>query len=192
VARPWKATKEAYGLPVVTTILDTTAALVAAHGLRRVTMARIAKECGVGRATVYRYFPDVGTILVTWHERETAGHVERLAELRDRPGGPAERLQAVLDAYAFIRHEHHRTELAALLHGGGHVASAEQQITDMIGALLAETAASGDTRDDIPPAELATFCVHALAAAGTLRSKPAVRRLVIATLAGLRQRCPRP
>jgi AcrR family transcriptional regulator len=111
VARPWKATKEAHGLPVVTTILDTTAALVAEHGLRRVTMSRVAKECGVGRATVYRYFPDVGTILVTWHERETAGHVKRLVELRDRPGAPGERLEALLDAYAFIRHERDRAEV---------------------------------------------------------------------------------
>jgi hypothetical protein len=99
-----------------------------------------------------------------------------------------ERLEAVLEAYAFIRHEHDETELSALLHGGGHVAAAEQQITGFIRDVLAETAASGHTRADVAPDELATYCVHALTAASSLRSKAAVRRLVIVTLAGLRPR----
>jgi hypothetical protein len=44
----------------------------------------------------------------------------------------------------------------------------------------------GDVRDDIAPAELAAYCMHALAAAGTLRTAAAVGRLVTVTLAGLR------
>lgn len=45
---------------------------------------------------------------------------------------------------------------------------------------------SGDVRDDVAPAELASYCVHALATASSLPSKAAVRRLVKVTLAGLR------
>ena len=52
--------------------------------------------------------------------------------------------------------------------------------------LLADAAQTGDLRDDIAPDELATYCLHALAAANSLRSKAAVRRLVAVTLAGLR------
>jgi hypothetical protein len=44
----------------------------------------------------------------------------------------------------------------------------------------------GDVRDDIPPDELASYCINALAAARSLSSKAAVRRLVMVTLAGLR------
>jgi len=94
--------------------------------------------------------------------------------------------EAVLEAYALIHHEHHGTELAALLHRGEHVARAQQHLSDVIRDLLAEAADSGDLRDDVAPAELASYCLHALTAAGSLPSKAAVRRLVTVTLAGLR------
>lgn len=60
------------------------------------------------------------------------------------------------------------------------------QLTRLIRDLLADAVRTGDLRDDIAPGELATYCIHALAAARTLPSKAAVRRLVAVTLAGLR------
>jgi hypothetical protein len=51
---------------------------------------------------------------------------------------------------------------------------------------VAEGAETGDLRDDVAPDELAGYCLHALAAASSLPSKAAVRRLVTVTLAGLR------
>ena len=56
----------------------------------------------------------------------------------------------------------------------------------MIRDLLTEGAETGDLRDDVAPDELASYCLHALAAARNLPSKAAVRRLVTVTLAGLR------
>jgi hypothetical protein len=56
----------------------------------------------------------------------------------------------------------------------------------MISDLLIQVAATGDLRDDVPPDELASYCLHALSAARSLPSKTAVRRLVTVTLAGLR------
>ncbi len=56
----------------------------------------------------------------------------------------------------------------------------------MIRDLLAEGAKTGKLRDDVAPSELASYCLHALAAASSLPSKAAVRRLVTVTLAGLR------
>jgi transcriptional regulator SbtR-like protein len=56
----------------------------------------------------------------------------------------------------------------------------------MVRDLLSKAAATGDVRDDAAPDELASYCLHALAAAGRLPSKAAVRRLVTVTLAGLR------
>jgi hypothetical protein len=52
--------------------------------------------------------------------------------------------------------------------------------------LLAEVAQTGDLRGDVALEELASYCLHALTAAGSLPSKAAVRRLVTVTLAGLR------
>lgn len=54
--------------------------------------------------------------------------------------------------------------------------------------LLTECAKAGSLRGDVAPDERATYCLHALTAAGSLPSKAAVRRLVAVTLAGLRRR----
>jgi len=186
VPKLWNESIEAHRRAVRDATVDTTAALVAKHGLRSVTMSQIAAETGIGRATLYKYFPDVEAILVAWHERQVSGHLEQLTELRDQAGDAGERLEAVLEAYALIHHEHHGTELAALLHRGEHVARAQQHLSNVIRDLLTEAADSGDLRDDVAPAELASYCLHALTAAGSLPSKAAVRRLVTVTLAGLR------
>lgn len=153
------------------------------------TMSRIAEEAGIERATLYKYFTDVEAILLAWHERQVAGHLERLAEARDKAGGAGQRLEAVLEAYALIAHDshgHHDTELAALMHRGEQVARAEQKLRRMVRDLLTEAAETGDIRDDVTPDELVDYCLHALTAASRLPSKAAVRRLVAVTLAGIR------
>jgi AcrR family transcriptional regulator len=184
----WHTTIEAHRREVRDATLDTTAALVAEHGLRSVTMSQIAEATGIGRATLYKYFSDVEAILVAWHERQIARHLDYLAEVRDQADDAGEQLEAVLEAYALICHQHHGTELAALLHRGEHVARAEQQLSNMIRDLLADAAATGHVRDDVAPGELARYCLHALAAAGSLPSRAAVRRLVAVTLAGVQRR----
>jgi AcrR family transcriptional regulator len=188
VPKLWSETIEEHRRAVHDATLDTTAALVAEHGLRSVTMSKIAEETGIARATLYKYFSDVDAILVAWHERHVTGHLQHLAEIGDRAGGPAKRLEAVLEAYALISYEReqHDGELTALLHQGEHVARAQQQLRDFIRDVLAQAAESGDIRDDVVPDELASYCLHALSAAGSLPTKAAVRRLVTVTLAGLR------
>jgi AcrR family transcriptional regulator len=189
VPTPWQETLAAHRRDVRAAILDATAALVAEHGLRGTTMARVAAASGITRATLYKYFPGVEAILLAWHERHVAGHLARLAELRDVPGGAGVRLAAVLEEYALITHERpHGTELAALAHRGEHLAHAERHLESMVRGLLAAAAAAGEARDDVPADELAAYCLHALAAAGALPSREAVGRLVAVTLAGLRPR----
>jgi AcrR family transcriptional regulator len=191
VPKLWNETIEAHRAAVRDAILDTTWALVTEHGLTSVTMSQIAEETGIGRATLYKYFPSVEAILLAWHERQITGHLEHLAEVRDQAGDATERLEAVLEAYALISHErfsheHPGPELAALLHRGVHVTGAQQQVHDMIKDLLIEAAEAGELRDDVAPDELASYCLHALTAASSVPSKAAVRRLVTVTLAGLR------
>ncbi len=188
VPKLWSQTVEEHRREVHDAILDTTAALAAEQGLLSVTMSQIAENAGIGRATLYKYFPDVEAILLAWHEREIVRHLEHLAEVRDRSGDPGQRLEAVLEAYALISsesHAHHDTELAAL-HRGGHVARAERQLHGMIRSLVAEAVEAGQVRHDVTPDELASYCLHALTAASRLSSKAAVRRLVQVTLTGLR------
>ena len=182
----WSDTIDAHRREVRDATLNTTAALVAKHGLRSVTMSQIAEGTGIGRATLYKYYPDVEAILVAWHERHVTSHLEHLTALRDRVSGAGERLEAVLEAYALIRHQRHAPELEALLHRDEHIGPAQQHLSNVIRDLLIEGAKAGEVRNDVAPGELASYCIHALAAASSLPSKAAVRRLVTVTLAGLR------
>src|ERR671933_516519 len=84
VPKLWNETIEAHRRAVRDAILDTTWALVDEHGLRSVTMSRIAQQTGIGRATLYKYFPDVEAILVAWHDRHVSRHLQQLTQLGDR------------------------------------------------------------------------------------------------------------
>jgi AcrR family transcriptional regulator len=190
VPKLWTETIEAHRREVREAILDTTAALVARHGLLGVTMSRIAEETGIGRATLYKYFPDVEAILTAWHERQVEAHLAQLVEIRDRAGDPAHRLAAVLEAYALLSHvsrDQHDRELATILHRHGqHLEPALRRVRDMVRDLLTEAAQAGDIRGDVPPTELADYCLHALGAAAGMRTTAAVQRLVAVTMAGVR------
>jgi AcrR family transcriptional regulator len=189
VPRLWSETIDAHRREVRDAILETTAALAAERGLLSVTMSQIAEQTGIGRATLYKYFPDVEAIVLAWHERQIAGHLHHLAQVGRRAGKATERLHAVLEAYALITHEshrHHDAELATFLHRDNRVGRARRHVHAMIRELVAEGAQTGEFRDDVPPDELASFCMHAASAARSLPSKAAVRRLVTVTLTGLR------
>lgn len=186
VPKLWNETIDAHRAAVREAILDTTAKLVADGGLRSVTMSQIAEQTGIGRATLYKYFSDVEAVLLAWHERQVTAHLQQLAGLRDQTGTAMERLTAVLVAYAGIARQRHGGELAALLHQGEHVTHAERHLHGMLQHLIAEATEAGDLRSDVPPAELAQYCLHALTAAATLTSQAAVTRLVAVTLDGLR------
>lgn len=186
----WTQTIEAHRREVVDAILDTTAALVAAHGLRGVTMSQIAEQTGIGRATLYKYFPDVEAILVARHQRHAARHLAHLAQLREEASDPGHALTSVLHALGTILHERAKrgggTDLAALVHQDRHVRYIEQQLRRFLRDLIVDAANAGDVRRDISPEELANYCAHALSAAANASSRPSVQRLVDLTLAGLR------
>lgn len=183
----WNETIDGHRRAVRDAVLETTVALVTEHGLASVTMSQIAKEAGIGRATLYKYFPDVPSILLAWHERHVAEHLAALAAARDRAQGPSERLGAILRGYAHLTHRRPQDgEIAAFVHRDPHVTRAQRQLHDLVREAVAEAAAAGAVRDDVAPGELADYCLHALSAAGAMPSEAAVRRLVDVTLSGLR------
>jgi AcrR family transcriptional regulator len=190
VPRLWQETIDAHRHEVRDAIVHATAALIAERGLLSVTMAEIAERAGIGRATLYRYFSDVEAVLLAWHEEQIAGHVAQLTGIRDRAEANR-RLDVVLEALAVLSHEahgHQDPDLVAFLHRGQQVERARDEVRALIRDLISEAANSGVLRDDIAPDELAAYCVHALSAAASMRSKAAVRRLVNVTLDGLRPR----
>ena len=182
----WGETIEAHRREVSDAILDTTAALVNELGITAVSMSQIAERTGIGRATLYKYFSSVEAILNAWHERQVRTHLAQLAGVAAEGGRAIDRLTSVMQTYALIEHEHHSSELAAVLHHGEHVGHARAHLTGFLERLIVEAANDGDVRDDVAAAELAAYCLHALNAASDLPSKAAVRRLVDVTVGGLR------
>ena len=183
-----ESTLDAHRSAVRAAILDAAAALVARGGVRAVTMSRVAEDAGIGRATLYRYFPDVDALLLDWHERRLGEHLAELAQLRHAGGTALDRLAAVLAAFGSIRHRHPGAGDAAPLHGGAHVTRAHGHVREMVHELVAAAVRDGVVRGDVPPAELAAYCLAALDAAAELGSGEAVERLVAVTLDGLRPR----
>lgn len=189
VPRLWTQTIETHRREVGDAILDATATLVAAHGLRAVTMSQIAEQAGIGRATLYKYFPDVETILVAWHERHVADQVARLKQLRSEASTPSQAIENVLSAYAIVIHGRSRhaggPDVAALLHEPTRASAAGTQLGRFLADLLAEGARHRVVRHDLRPDELANYCLHALNAAADATSPAAVERLVEITIAAI-------
>jgi AcrR family transcriptional regulator len=166
-------------------IKEATWALVHEHGLPSLSMSQIAERVGISRATLYRYFPDVEAILVAWHVDQVSAHITQLDEAADA-AAPADQLEAVLTRYSQIaRGVPHGDELATLLHQGAHLADAEQQVVDLLTEIIAAAATGGTVRSDVEPAELARYCLYALAAGGGSAGSTRAS-LVPVVLAGLR------
>ena len=168
--------------------MDIAWALAVRDGPMSVSMSQVAQETGIGRATLYKYFPDVESILHARHESHVLEHLAHLSDLRERRSEPGQRLEAVALAYADIvyhRAQHGDLELSALAHRPERVVGAERELRALFGDLLADAAEAGLVRADTDPKELAVFVVHALSAAGTLPSKNAVHRLVTVTMSAL-------
>jgi AcrR family transcriptional regulator len=188
VPKLWNETIATHREAVREAILDTAWRLVSERGLASVTMSQIAEQAGIGRATLYKYFPDVEAILRAWHERQVGEHLAHLAAIREQHSDPAERLHAVLTAYAFISGHRgaHPGDLAAFLHRGTDLEPAQQKLLALVTDLLAQAAATGAVRTDTAPAQLASYALHALAAASDLPDEATVHRLVEMVTAGLR------
>ena len=183
--RLWSETIDEHRRAVRAAAVDAVADLVAERGLTAVTMSAIAERVGIGRATLYKHFPDVETVLSAWHEHHVDTHLQRLTQVRDRSTDPHATLVEVLTTYAqSVRHQR-GTDLGAALHNTEHVAQARQRLVDFLRQLLDEARRCGDVRQDVPVEELAGYCLNAMNAVAGL-SDDGVHRLVAVVLAGLK------
>lgn len=189
----WSETIETHRHVVRDATLDAAAEVVSRRGLAAATMSEIAEEAGIARATLYKYFPDVESIMIAWHERQVAHHLSQLEHARDH-AEEGRRLEVVLETYALNQRERGSSDLAPMLHPqpgreraarGDHLARAHQHLAELVAELISERARNGTLRGDIPAAELASYCLNALAAAESLPSAAAVRRLCAVVLAGM-------
>ena len=181
----WNDTIEAHKGAVANAIMEKAAMLASSEGLHELTMARVAQDAGIGRATLYKYFSDVEEILTAWHKREIARHLRELEAVRVRHSEPLKALEAVLISYAASGHRHHGQALGAVLHSMPHVHEAHRHLERFVSDIITEAVASRALKAGASPAELARYALAAIAASAQATSKPAVVRLVALILRGL-------
>src|SRR6266550_7516762 len=83
-------------------ILDAAYDLLVAVGLRRLNMADIARQAGVSRATLYRRWPNVRSVIGALMTREWAGLADS-AHAEGAPHARAALVQTVVEIAAAIR-----------------------------------------------------------------------------------------
>lgn len=184
----WNDTIEAHRSAVASAVMDKTAELAAREGLHTLTMARIAQEAGIGRATLYKYFPDVEGILSAWHKRQISTHLEGLERIRKQAATPLQALEAVLIAYGESTRHGHDHAFGSLLHAMPHVREAHGHLEEFVADMIAEATRDGNLSGDVPPGERARYALAAVA--GGAPNKPALVRLVGMILRGLGAQVP--
>lgn len=186
--RIWADTIDTHRRQVNDAILNATAELIAEHGPLSVAMSAVAERAGIGRATLYKYFPDVESILVAWHARDFAEHLHRLKALSENDD------VTLKDLAEFVRaqrgHHPHRNGsdlLATLAHtlaGAKGVIedTIEPEIIALLTDLLTRLARRKEVRGDHHPAVLARWLLHAVHAPADLDDQ-AVAQLLVDSLA---------
>jgi AcrR family transcriptional regulator len=192
VPKLWSDTIETHRHHVREAIMEATARLVMERGLAGVSMSQVAEAAGIGRATLYKYFPDVQSIIDAWHGDQISAHLQQLTALVNDDERPEAQLRSVMLAYAHIcaHRGRHEPELTVVLHQGTDVATAQARLAELFSGLIDRAAQAGAVRNDVPVDELATFCVTALATASALSVPDALTRLVEVIFDGMRPRDP--
>jgi AcrR family transcriptional regulator len=87
-------------------ILDTTNNLLSRYGYRRMTMAELARESGVGKGTLYLYFCSKEEVALSSIDRLVEKMASRLREIASEPGSVTARLQSMLVTRVLYRFDH--------------------------------------------------------------------------------------
>lgn len=137
-------------------IIDATMGLVATRGLSDVSMAEVAKHAGIGRATLYKYFPGVEEIVAAHVLRIVEEHHASLevaiAELHDPLDAIRTALAILLGYFASNEHrtasssvnpEHFSPEI------GTDVRAAFSRVHDLFARLVLEAQDAGCIRPDV-------------------------------------------
>jgi AcrR family transcriptional regulator len=169
-------------------IVDATAELIAEHGPLSVAMSAIAERAGIGRATLYKYFPDVESILVAWHARDFADHLARLEALSETPDVSLDDVAMFVTAQR-RHHPHGKASdlLGALAHTladahGAPGPAIEREIVAALARLVRRLVELKQIRNDHDPEVLARWLLHAAHAPADLDDL-AVAQLLVDSLA---------
>jgi AcrR family transcriptional regulator len=127
-------------------VLEAAGRLLAERDRRPLTMERIATEAGVGKATLYRRYPDVASIAVALLDEHERALQERILHGPPPlgPGAPpAERLAAFYGAMVELLERHGHLALAADTGARRYATGAYRAWSMHVGALLSEADVDG-------------------------------------------------
>ena len=155
--RIWDDTVAGHKDKLRRSIVDAAVALVAERGRTDVSMSAIAERAGIGRATLYNYFPDVDHILVAYvvgaFDQQHAALDQRLAGIDD----PLARLHATLElVVGYFASAAHRAASPIGLDTFGpetqdQVDAATRAFRDRLAVMIRDAADAGLLREDLDP-----------------------------------------
>jgi AcrR family transcriptional regulator len=133
------------------TILDAAGRLFEHFGYKKTTMDDIAHEAGVGKATIYVYFPSKAETALTWIDRSNCIMLDDLRAIAQKPTSVPERLEELLHHRVMVRYDRAQhfvqsfDELFAPVHSALLVKRDQinYQEASVLGGVIAEGAASG-------------------------------------------------
>jgi AcrR family transcriptional regulator len=168
----WAESIEQHKRQTVARIIDATVGLVAGNGLSATSMSQVAERAGIGRATLYSYFPDVEHILLAWHEQEVDRYREslsrELARQSDTPGALRIIITRLIEGFTG-GHDHaldaSRVELGALSPEiKRQMAGASTKLATLLDEVLEQGIRTGQLRPDLN-VELTTTLIMRTASA---------------------------
>jgi AcrR family transcriptional regulator len=155
-----------------------------------VSLEEIARRAGVGIGTLYRHFPNRGSVLEAVYRRE----VEQLAEAVPRLLESSLAVEALHRwMHLFVDYIETKRLIAPLLgaamsSGSALHASSARLITGAIATLVDRAVASGDVREDVDPSDLLRAMVGVSYGSGDEGWEASARRLIDILMDGLRRR----
>ena len=154
------------------------------------SMRAIAREAGVGIATLYRHFPTREALVhAVYHdqvERLTAGARDLLGQLR-----PAEAMRRWMDLFGdwlMTKHGMIHTLLAMIESGEIALAQTRAELLAVITTILEAGRAAGDLRADITAEDIAASLIGIFTVAGKPEQRAQADRLLDLLMDGLRPR----
>jgi AcrR family transcriptional regulator len=152
------------------------------------SMRAIAREAGVGIATLYRHFPTRESLVdAVYHdqvERLTVGARELLEQLP-----PAEAMRRWMDLFGdwlMTKHGMIGTLLAMIESGEIALAHTRAELLDVITTILEAGRAAGDLRPDVTAEDIAASLIGIFTVVGKREQRPQADRLLNLLMDGLR------
>jgi len=156
------------------------------------SMREIAREAGVGIATLYRHFPTRESLVdAVYHgqvQRLTAGARELLEQLP-----PTEALRRWMDLFAdWLATKHGMTDTLVTMIDSGAIAHAQTrtELLQTITTILDAGKAAGDIRTDVSAEDIAAGLIGIFTVAGKPPQRAQATRLLNLLMDGLKPQAP--